>query len=100
MMLPTPEVVSGNAQPLWRVLENREECPADRGRRPVIFTHGSYDEFEGDPRPAWVRFSMRHWRWSAVPGCILLLALISPADNGAEMQQQIAAARRELSSTK
>ena len=66
----------------------------------MTFTHGSYDEFEGDPRPAWVRFSMRHWRWSAVPGCILLLALISPADNGAEMQQQIAAARRELASTK
>jgi len=66
----------------------------------VTFTHGSYDEFEGDPRPAWVRFSMRHWRWSAVPGCILLLALISPADNGAEMQQQIVAARGELASTK
>ncbi|PBC06655.1 hypothetical protein CK230_30465 [Mesorhizobium sp. WSM3859] len=43
---------------------------------------------------------MRHWRWSAVPGCILLLAAISPADNGAEMQQQIVAARGELASTK
>ncbi|MBZ9849285.1 hypothetical protein LB565_14965 [Mesorhizobium sp. CA14] len=62
--------------------------------------HESYEEFEGEPRPAWVRFGMRHWRWSAVPICILLLALISPADNGAEMQQQIAAARGELASTK
>lgn len=62
--------------------------------------HGSYEEFEDDPRPAWVRFSMRHWRWSAVPGCILLLAAVSPPDNGAEMQQQIAAARGELASTK
>ena len=51
-------------------------------------------------RPAWVRFSLRHWRWSAIPGCILLLAAISPADNGAEMQQQIAAVRGELASTR
>jgi len=64
----------------------------------VTLTHGSYEEL--DTRPAWVRFSMRHWRWSAVPGCILLLAAISPADNGAEMQQQIVAARGELASTK
>lgn len=64
----------------------------------MTLTHGSYEEF--DTRPAWVRFSMRHWRWSAVPVCILLLAAISPADNGAEMQQQIVAARSELASTK
>ncbi|MDG4876993.1 hypothetical protein P9273_18020 [Mesorhizobium sp. WSM4935] len=66
----------------------------------MTFTHGSYDEFEDVPRPAWVRFSMRHWRWSAIPGCILLLAAISPADDAAEMQQQIVAARGELASTK
>lgn len=66
----------------------------------MTFTHGYYDDFESDARPAWVRFGMRHWRWSAVPGCILLLALISPADNGAEMQQQIVAARDQLASTK
>lgn len=66
----------------------------------MTFMHESYEEFEGDPRPAWVRFGMRHWRWSAVPVCILLLALISPADNSAEMQRQIAAARGELASTK
>ncbi|MDX8454673.1 hypothetical protein RFM98_18075 [Mesorhizobium sp. VK9D] len=66
----------------------------------MTFTDGYYDDLEGDARPAWVRFSMRHWKWSAVPGCILLLALISPADDGAEMQQQIVAAQTELASTK
>lgn len=64
----------------------------------MTLTHGSYEEF--DTRLAWVRFSMRHWRWSAIPGCILLLGAISPADNVAEMQQQIVAARGELASTK
>lgn len=62
--------------------------------------HDPYDEFEDDPRPAWLRFSVHHWRWSAVPGCILLLALISPADNDAEMQRQIMAAQSELASAK
>jgi len=43
---------------------------------------------------------MRHWRWSAIPLCVLLLWLISPANDGAEMQQKLVAAHGELAATK
>ena len=65
-----------------------------------MFRGRSPSEFEDNTRPGWVHFSMRHWRWSAIPVCILLLWLISPANDGAEMQQKLKAAHGELAAAK
>ncbi|MGX8008345.1 hypothetical protein ACVDG8_004675 [Mesorhizobium sp. ORM8.1] len=66
----------------------------------MTFRHGSSADFEDAAQTVWVRFITRHWRWSAVPVCILFLFLISPQDNGTALQQEILAGRQQLASIK
>ena len=61
-----------------------------------MFRGRSPSEFEDNTPPGWVHFSMRHWRWSAIPVCILLLWLISPTNDGAEMQQKLSRSIADL----
>jgi DNA repair exonuclease SbcCD ATPase subunit len=66
----------------------------------MTFRHGFSADFEDEARTVWGRFIIRHWRWSAVPICILFLFLISPPDNDAALQQEILAGRQQLTSIK
>jgi chromosome segregation ATPase len=56
--------------------------------------------FEDEERTVLARFVICHWRWSAVPVCLLFLFLISPRDNDAAVQQEILAGRQQLASIK
>lgn len=66
----------------------------------MTFRHGSSADFEDEARTVWARFLIHHWRWSAVPVCILFLFSISPPDNDAALQQEILAGRQQLASIK
>ena len=63
----------------------------------MTFSDGSSAKFQGDERVVGgAQSAMRYWKWGAVPLCIAGLWLISPADDSAATQEQLAAAQHRL----